>query len=153
MELDLSTHRPTFIVLAAILLLVGTAALGRALLPTADRLLTLSEWQVLKASRSYQLELQHLQTSAENLAALLNARPDPVRAQLLAEDIARLASQGQPALVYSREKLVLAAQAVSDWAVGAIDRESAVQALQDAVLALSLEPALQDTLLPNEARR
>jgi hypothetical protein len=153
MELDLSTHRPTFIVLAAILLLVGTAALGRALLPSADRLLTLSEWQVLKASRAYQLELQHLQASAENLAALLNARPDPVRAQLLAEDIARLASQGQPALVYSREKLVLAAQAVSDWAVGAIDRESAMQALQDAEQALSLEPALQDTLLPNEARR
>jgi hypothetical protein len=153
MELDLSTHRPVLFVLTAILLLVGTAALGRALLPSADRLLTLSEWQVLKASRAYQLELQHLQASAENLAALLNARPDPVRAQLLAEDIARLASQGQPALVYPREKLVLAAQAVSDWAVGAIDRESAMQALQDAEQALSLEPALQDTLLPNEARR
>ena len=152
MELDLSTHRLQFIVLAAVVLLVGVGWLGHDYLPSGDRLLTLSEWQVLKASRVYRKEVGQLRTSVESLAELINTRPDPVRAQLLTENVVRMASRGQPALAYPREKLTLAAQAVSDWSVGAIDRESARQALQAAIQALSLEPSSLDAQLPNEAR-
>lgn len=153
MELDLSTLRPLLVVLAAVLLLSGLGWLGHAYLPSGDGLLTLSEWQVLKASRAYQKELQQLRRSAESLAELTNARPDPVRAQLLAENIERLASRGQPALAYPRERLTLAAQAVSDWSVGALDRDSAVQALTAAIQSLSLEPSSQDVELPAGTRR
>lgn len=152
MELDLSTHRPLLVVLASILLLLGLGWLGHAYLPSADRLLTLPEWQVLQASRAYQVELQQLRLCAESLAELLNARPDPVRAQLLAENIARLASHGQAALVYQRDKLTQAAQAISDWSAGALDRESAKLALQAAIQTLSLEPFRQDDLSSAEAR-
>jgi hypothetical protein len=153
MELDLSAHRAIGIALASLLVLVALGWLGHAYLPCADRLLTLPEWQVLKASRAYQKELQQLQERADSLVELINARPDPVRAQLLAENVTRQASRGQPALAYPRQKLTLAAQAVSDWSMGALDRESARQALQAAIQALSTQPSLQEVKLPQEARR
>jgi hypothetical protein len=136
MELDLSGHRPLLLSLSAILLLLILGWLGHAYLPAGDKFLTRTEWQFLKASLAYHKELSQLQAAAETLADLLNDRPDPVRAQLVAQSVQRLAIQGQPALSYPRGKLFEAAQAVSDWAVGAIEREAAGQALDAAVQAL-----------------
>ena len=140
MELDLSEIRLPLIALAVILLLASLEWLGYTYIPQGDKPLTRSEWQVLKASRSYQKELGELQAAAETLAVLLNAQPDPVRTQIAAESIQRLTSEGQHALQYQREKLALAAQAVSDWAVGAMDRKTARQALDEAIVALSPQP-------------
>jgi hypothetical protein len=151
MELDLSDYHWPLIALAVILLLAVLGWLGYAYIPSGDRLLTRSEWQVLKANRAYHKELAELQVATETLAALLNARPDPVRAQIAAESIQRLASEGQPALQYQREKLALAAQAVSAWAVGAIDHETARQALDQVIQALSPQPAQEETLTPTPA--
>jgi hypothetical protein len=136
MELDLSGHRSLLLSLSAFLLLVILGWLGHAYLPSGDKFLTRTEWQFLKASLAYRKELSQLQAAVETLADLLNDRPDPVRAQLVAESVQRLASQGQPALSYQRGKLLEAAQAVSDWAVGAIEREVAGQALDVTVQAL-----------------
>ncbi len=141
MELDLSDYHWPLIALAAILLLAGLGWLGYVYTPAGDMLLTWTEWQVLKARSAYLGELGELQAAADTLANLVNAPPDPVRAQLAAESIQRLASEGQPALQYQREKLALAAQAVSDWAAGAVDRETARQALDDAIQALSPQPS------------
>jgi hypothetical protein len=137
MELDLSDYRWPLLALAATLLLAGLGWLGYAYTPAGDKPLSWSEWQVLKARRAYLGELGELQAAADMLADLLNAQPDPVRAQLAAENIQRLAGKGQPALAYPREKLALAAQAVSDWGVGAVGRETARQALEEAIRALS----------------
>ena len=98
------------------------------------------EWQVLKARSDYLKELGDLQEAADSLTSLLNDSPDPVRAQLVNESIQRLSSTGQPALSYQREKLAIAAQGVSDWAVGALDHETARLALAEAIEALSPEP-------------
>jgi hypothetical protein len=133
MELDLSRYRLLLVLLAAILLLSSIGWLGHAYLPSGDKLLSRTEWQVLKADLAYRKELSRLQDAAGDLAALLNDRPDPVRAQLTHESIQRLTRQGQPALGYSREKLAAAAQAISDWAVGAIEREVASQVLEEAL--------------------
>jgi hypothetical protein len=151
MELDLSEIRFQLIALAVILLLAGLGSLGYAYYPTGDRPLTRSEWQVLKAHRLYQKELGDLQAATDTLAALLNAQPDPVRAQIAAESIQHLTAEGQPALAYQREKLALAAQAVSDWAVGAIDRETALQAFDQAIQALSPGPTPEETPAPTPA--
>jgi hypothetical protein len=136
MELDLSGHRSLLLSLVIFLLLLTLGWLGHAYLPSGDKFLTHTEWQFLKASLAYRKELSHLQAAAETLVDLLNDRPDPVRAQLVAQSVQRLASQGQPALSYPRGKLFEAAQAVSDWAVGAIEREVAGRALDAAVQAL-----------------
>jgi hypothetical protein len=148
MELDLSDYRWPLIALVAILLLAGLGWLGFAYLPAGNKPLTWSEWQVFKARSAYVKELGELQAAADRLAAQLNTQPDPVRTQLVAESIQRLTSEGQPALLYQREKLALAAQAVSDWAVGAIDFETARQALAEAIQALSPQPFPQQTPLP-----
>jgi hypothetical protein len=147
-ELDFSDYRALLIALAVILLLAGLGWLGYAYLPAGDKPLTRSEWQVLKASSTYRKELHELQASTETLAELLNGRPDPVRAQLYASRIQRLSSRGQPALAYQREKLSLAAQAVSDWAVGATDHDTARQALEGALQALFPQPSPEETVLP-----
>jgi hypothetical protein len=148
MELNLSDYRWPLVALAVILLLAGLGWLGYAYTPAGDKPLTWSEWQVLKARSAYLDELGKLQAAADTLAALLNAQPDPVRAQLAAESILRLASEGQPALQYQREKLTLAAQAISDWAVGALDRETARQALEESIRVLSPQPSPDQTPAP-----
>jgi hypothetical protein len=143
MELDLSDFRYHFIALAILLLLAGIGWLGSVYTPEGDQPLTWSEWQVLKARRAYLKELAELRVAVESLTALLNDRPDPVRAQLAAENIQRLTDKGLPALIYQRGKLALAAQAVSDWAVGAIDHATALQTLDQAIKALSLQSTLE----------
>ena len=145
MELDLSDYRYHFIALAILLILVVFGWLGSAYTPAGEKPLTWSEWQVMKARRAYLKELAELQVAAESLTILLNNRPDPVRAQLVAENIQRLTGKGLPALVYQRGKLAFAAQAVSDWAVGAIDHQTALKALDQAIQVLSLEPSLDLT--------
>ncbi len=148
MELDLSAYRRPLVALTAILLLACLGWLGYAYTPSGDKPLTWNEWHVLKAQRAYLGELAQLQAAADSLAVLLNAQPDPVRVQLAAENTLRLTSEGQPALQYQREKLALAAQAVSDWAVGALDRETARQALEAAMRALSPQPSSEQTPTP-----
>jgi hypothetical protein len=148
MELDLSDYRWPLVALVAILLLAGLGWLGYAYTPAGDKPLTWSEWQVLKARSAYLKELGQLQAAADTLAALLNAQPDPVRTQLAAESIQRLASEGQPALQYQREKLALAAQAISDWAVGALDRDTARQSLEEAIQVLSPYPTPEPEITP-----
>lgn len=148
MELDLSRSRWLLLALAVLLLLGGLGWLGYEITPAGDKLLTREEWQVLKARRVYREELQSLQKAVGTLSALLAARPDPVRAQITAESIQRLTGEGQPALQYQREKLALAAQAVSSWAVGATTPELAHLALEDAIRALALEPSMTSTPVP-----
>jgi hypothetical protein len=137
MELDLSHYRWHLIGLAALVALALLIWIGSVFTPEGEKTLTWTEWQVVKAQRAYQQELDGLQMEASNLADLLNASPDPVRAQIVAERIQRLAADGQPSLHYQREKLALAAQAVSSWAVGAGDRETAAQSLEEAIQVLS----------------
>jgi hypothetical protein len=136
MELDLSRYLWMLAALVFLMLLSSLGWLGYAYLPAGDHLLTRTEWQVLKARSTYRKELQELQFSVETLAELLNTLPDPVRTQLAVERIQRLTSQGHPALLYQREKVALAARSVSDWAVGALDREAALQALRESTEAL-----------------
>jgi hypothetical protein len=140
MELDLSRHFWLFVTLVVILLLAVLGWVGYSYLPAGDRALTRSEWQVLKANHTYLKELGKLQFAAETLTELLNAQPDPVRTQLAVEGIQRLTSEGQPALIYQRDKLAFAAQSVRDWAVGALDRYTALQALTQAIQVLSPQP-------------
>lgn len=141
MELDLSRYRWHLIGLAALLALALLIWVGSVFTPEGEKTLTWTEWQVSKAKRAYQQELGELQMEASSLANLLNASPDPVRAQIVSERIQRLAVAGQPSLQYQREKLALGAKAVSDWAVGAGDRETAVQAVNVAIQALSPQAA------------
>ena len=131
--------RRTLIPLSIILLLALPALVivGRTFTPIPPRPFTWTDWQVRQARSAYTAELINLQRDAEALAALLNApTPDPVQAQIVAEQIGSRWQSGLPALSERRSALATAAQAVSDWAIGATPREPAQQAVQAAVQSL-----------------
>jgi hypothetical protein len=131
--------RRTLIPLAIIMLLALPALLilGRAFTPIPPRPFTWTDWQVRQARAAYAAELASLRRDAEALAALVNSpTPDPVQTQIVAEQISSRWQAGLSALSERRSVLVTAAQAVSDWAVGATPAEPARQAVQAALRSL-----------------
>lgn len=125
------------VALISILALPALLIVGRAFTPIPPRPVTWTDWQVRQARAAYIAELTSLHRDAESLAALLNApTPDPVQAQIVAEQISNHWQSGLTALSERRSVLVSAAQAVSDWAVGATPREPAQQAVQAALQSL-----------------
>ena len=72
-----------------------------------------------------------IQTPPELAAELVK-----VQAQIVAEQISGRWQSGLPALSERRSALMIAAQALSDWAVGATPREPAQQAVQAALQSL-----------------
>lgn len=139
MIIRLSLRRHLLPLAISLLIALPTlVVLGRAFTPMPPRPVTWTDWQVRQARAAYTTELTRLQRDAEALAALLNApAPDPVQAQIVAEQISGRWQAGLPALSERRSALIIAAQAVSDWAVGATPREPAQQAVQAALRSLA----------------
>ena len=139
-ELDLRNEKAHLwwglVGLATILVLVGLGAIGSRTTPaTADgslRLLSWQDWRFMQAEHAYYAELDILQADVGQLAAMLEAHPSPVAAQILAEQIAKHTKSGDASLATARETLLSAALDVRDWAAGALDRDSAIQSVQQA---------------------
>lgn len=137
-ELDWSRSNKTWQVIACvlgILCLMGLAVLGSHVTPVnaegSPKLLSWSDWRYLQAEHAYQAELAVLQNDASQLASMLNSRPSPVATQILAERIAKHTKSGDASLATAREKLAMAAFDVRDWSAGTLDRDTAIQSVQD----------------------
>jgi hypothetical protein len=137
LELDFNSERSMWqglAIVAVILALIGLAAIGAHVTPLntdgSPKLISWQDWRLLQAERAYHAELVVLQDDTLQLAALLEARPSPVAAQILAERIAKHTKSGDAALVTARETLLSAALNVRDWAAGTLDRDTAVQSVQ-----------------------
>ena len=138
LELDFNSQRSLWqgiAIVAVILALIGLAVIGARVTPlNADgspKFISWQDWRLLQAERVYHAELVMLQDDAMQLATLLEARPSPVAAQILAERIAKHTKSGDAALATARETLLIAALNVRDWAAGTLDRELAVQSVED----------------------
>jgi hypothetical protein len=114
-------------------LLAGLIFLGKALTPEGGKVLTWPEWQILLADRAYEKELSLLRQDAEILAGLVNQSPDPVRAQVICTKISAQTLEGETALAIPRDAISTAADAVQQWAVGAITRDEALSSLDTAI--------------------
>ena len=140
MELELDLH-PRWnwigLLLVIAVALVAIGALGRAVTPQGEKLLTWSEWQVRQARQAYLEELDLLRQDADLLAGLLSNTPDPVRAQLAAGQVLEHTGEGQAALAVQRQALVDATLAIQEWAMGAGEYEPARAALEQAVALLT----------------
>lgn len=144
-ELDLRKNEGT-IWLAALALLVfvilfGLAQIGRNVTPVDaagnSTLLGWPDWQLFKAERIYASEKEILRGDVTELVAMLDQQnPNPVAAQLLADRISRHATGGDPSLATARLAISTAALSVRNWAVGTLDRDSAILAVQDALALL-----------------
>lgn len=138
LELDFNSERTLWqglAIVAVILALIGLAAIGARVTPLntdgSPKLISWQDWRLLQAERAYHAELAILQDDAMQLATLLEAHPSPVAAQILAERIAKHTKSGDAALATARETLLIAALNVRDWATGTLDRDVAVQSVED----------------------
>jgi hypothetical protein len=132
-EIDLSENWWTTLIPIGIVILVVLAAIGAAVTPAEGGILTPYEWQLRKAEKEYQQELAELRESTEELAALLNRSPDPVRGGMIADRIQSTAMNGQPVLELQRQAVSSAAEIVKLWAMGGATREEAETAVNDAI--------------------
>ncbi len=138
LELDFNSERSIWqglTIVAVILALISLAAIGARVTPLntdgSPKLISWQDWRLLQAERAYHAELAILQDDAMQLATLLEAHPSPVAAQILAERIAKHTKSGDAALATARETLLSAALNVRDWAAGTLDRDVAVQSVND----------------------
>src|SRR5512145_2674691 len=105
-EVDLRGERltiwRTIAIAMLILILIGLGALEARVTPvTVDnspKLLSWQDWRLLQAERAYRAELSVLQEDAVQLANMLEERPNPVAAQILAERITKHAETGDASL-------------------------------------------------------
>ena len=133
-EIELSTLQGKAILvwMMVVVLVLGLGLLGREMTPDGDIVLSWSEWQVMKVSRVYNAELSQLQKSAESLAELVDDHPDPVRAQIITDQVMDRASSGEDALKLQRVAVTGAAMIVRDWSVGAQTHEVALDTIAEA---------------------
>ena len=139
LELDFNSERTLWqglAIAAVILALIGMAAIGARVTPLnmdgSPKFISWQDWRLLQAERAYHAELAILQDDAVQLVTMLEARPSPVAAQILAEHIAKHTKSGDASLATARETLLIAALNVRDWAAGTLDRDTAVQSVEAA---------------------
>lgn len=135
-EIDLSENWWITLIPIMLVILIALAAIGATVTPAEGGILTPYEWQLRKAEKEYQRELAELRESTEELAALLNRSPDPVRGGMIADRIQASGIDGQPVLAMQRQAVSSAAGIVKLWAMGGASREDAEIAVNDAIEAL-----------------
>jgi len=140
MEIELGTWpaRRMLFGCLAVVVLVGLALVGRGVTPVAGDspvVLTPARWAAARLSRQAHAETERLQRDAGELRALLAgpASPDPVQALLLAQRLYAAHRQGTSATAGARQALIDAAATAARYASGAVPREQAVTALNDAL--------------------
>lgn len=103
------------------------------------QLLTWSGYQIDKAERIYQNERRLLREDANMLSNILDKSEtaNPVIVQVAVNRIQDHASTGVDELTEARNKLSAAALSVRNWSIGLVDKNSAIQAVQNAVELLS----------------
>jgi len=133
-EIDRSALPQNGLLIASMMLivLVALGALGWWALPDG-RILTWTEWQVIRQRAAYSRELRTLAEATEKLIELLEASPDPVRASLVVDQTHRaLDDVTLASLDASRAAVLNAADTLNAWALGEADRDEAVVALSAA---------------------
>ena len=121
-----------------ILFVIALAWLGSSVTPVdtagSPRLLSWSDWQFIQAERVHASELITLQSDAAQLTSALQNRPDPVVAQFIVNTVSHHVKDGtDPSLANARQMLQNAALDVRNWASGALDRNSAIESVQEAI--------------------
>jgi hypothetical protein len=131
-EIDRRLFRGLLALLASAAL-VGLALLGRAHTPDPVRVIAWSDWWAIRVERQYEQELAQLREDLAELAGMLRANPDPVRAEVAASRLEQRHGHGLGLLERQRQAVVAAALAVRDWAAGYIPCADAVAAANEAV--------------------
>jgi hypothetical protein len=125
--------------LLVVLVLLGLGALGRSYTPDPARVIGWTDWKAVKVERQYRRELARLREDLAGLADLLQADPDPVRAELAATRLAQHHADGLGLLANQRQAVLIAADAVRGWAAGYAAYEDAVATVNEAMEIVNAE--------------
>ena len=148
MEIELNIRKDeeaywwTALVLMTLAVVVFLGWIGSGVTPMDQsgnpRVLSWSDWKFIEAEHEHAKQLSILQDDASQLAlALEGQHPDPVAAQFLVSMIAQHTKDAtDPSLANARQALEIASLDVRDWASGALDRNTAIQSLQQAMALL-----------------
>ena len=137
MEIDFSEvqirERGTVIATGLIVITLLLGLLGWYITP-GGQVLTWTEWQVYKQHSQYTQELRILARHADQLAGLLEMSPDPVRAQLIVEQMYHDMETNVTLMSLGEQEAVLinAGEAVLRWSLGSLDKNTAVEQLDAA---------------------
>ena len=138
-DLSLNFHgeRGLWIGLAVTLTALLLGILGWYITPEGQ-VLTPTEWQIYRQHSQYRRELGVLMRHADRLAGLLDASPDPVRAQLIVEQMGHdLDTDVNLVTLAEQENALLnAGNAVLAWSMGAAGKNDAINALAQANAAI-----------------
>lgn len=141
-EIDLDLRENAWVTYLALVLIIALALVGLALLgqnatPVGQtKVLAWSDWQVLQARRAHNSELAVLRQDLNEIVLRMQKLPDPVSAQVLQTRISRHTSDGQPTLGLARAVLQNAADGLTAWSAGQIEREVMIELIQMAEIAL-----------------
>lgn len=115
-------------------MLIGIGYLGFTItLTDSPRLISWNDIQVLRMEKAYREELGSLQQSLETMVVMVNAPANPVRAQVVADEITHLVNRSEmEALAPQRMQVLAAAEAMRTWATGVGEREIAVLEIERA---------------------
>ena len=137
MEIDFSEvqirERGTVIATGLIVIALLLGLLGWYITP-GGQVLTWTEWQVYKQHSQYTQELRILARHADRLAGLLEMSPDPVRAQLIVEQMYHDMETNVTLMSLGEQEVALinAGEAVLRWSLGSLDKNTAVEQLDAA---------------------
>ena len=138
MELDFSDLKfeqtgMLWITLGVIVALLLFGVLGWYITPQGQ-VLSWTEWQVYRQHNQYRNELRVLTHHADRLAELMNKPPDPVRAQLVTEQMVRDLEQNVTLVALQDQEAALfyAGDAIMAWAMGTASKNEAINALDQA---------------------
>jgi hypothetical protein len=137
MEIDFSDvkfQRQGFLIVGVVILAALLMGILGWYLTPQGQVLTWTEWQVYKQHSQYQRELHVLTRHADRLAALLEKSPDPVRAQLVIEQMAHELETNVTLVTLSSQTTALsqAGSVVMQWALGSAPKDAALTALDTA---------------------
>ena len=139
LELDFREDQATWYVgifFAVLIMAFGLAKIGQPVTPydgSTARILTWSDWTLLKAEKVYVAELEVLRADVDQLADAIESASNPIQVSLLVDRVLKDTNEGTPTLEVARLAVAQAALDVRSWSTGILDRDSAIASLETAI--------------------
>lgn len=132
MEIEAGDDFWAWVTAAVVLAVLAFGLIGYQLAPAVAQPLSPAAWQEVQMRQAYGRDLAQLSAWTDQLADLLNQRPDAVGVQLAIARMQQGLEGGNPLLEPIRSAVKDAADGVTAWSLGQLSRDDAVALVQRA---------------------
>jgi hypothetical protein len=127
-------------ILPCILLLIALfAVVGFTITPQVNNgkgkdVMSWQDWEIMKKRSIFRDELAHIKAQADTLSSVITAVPDPVKIQLVTDNVLiELSNIQSSALIGAKQSMTDATRVIRGWSMGTASRDEARQALDGAI--------------------